>query len=44
MFRTEVTISLLEVLLGLLQPLHPILDLQVELRLMKMIPNDLPYQ
>ena len=44
MFRTKVTISLLEVILGLLQPLHPVLDLQLELRLMKRIPNDLPCQ
>ena len=31
MFRTKVTISLLEVLLGLLQHLHPVLDIQVNL-------------
>ena len=30
--RTKVTVSLLEVVLGLLQPLHPVLDLQVCLR------------
>ena len=29
---TTVTVSLLEVILGLLQPLHPVLDLQVCLR------------
>ena len=33
MFRTKVTISLLEVALGLLQPLHPVHDLKVNLRL-----------
>ena len=36
MFRTKVTISLLEVVLGLLQPLHP--DLQVDLRFLTMVP------
>ena len=30
---TKVTISLLEVVLGLLQRLHPVLDLQINLRL-----------
>ena len=42
MFRTKVTISLLEVVLGLVQPLHPVLDLQIHLRLLKwsqMIPH-----
>ena len=39
MFRTKVKVSLLEVILGLLQPLHPVLDLQVKLRLMKRIPK-----
>ena len=34
------TVSLLEVVLGLLQPLHPVLDLQVGLRLLKLVPND----
>ena len=43
MFRTKVTISLHEVVLGLLQPLHPVLDLQINLRLVKMVPNDFPY-
>ena len=38
--RTKVKVSLLEVVLGLLQPLHPVPDLQVGLRLMKMVPND----
>jgi len=41
--RTKVTVSLLEVVLGLLQPLHPVLDLQVGLRLLKMAPNDFPW-
>ena len=43
MFRTKVTISLLEVVLGLVQPLHPVLHLQINLRLTKMVPNDSPY-
>ena len=43
MFRTKVTISLLEAGRGLLQPLHPVLNLQVDLRLMKMVPNDFPW-
>ena len=43
MFRTKVTISLLEVVLGLLQLLHPVLDLQVYLRLMNKVPNDFPW-
>ena len=34
---------LLEVVLDLLQPLHPILDIQVNLRVLKIIPNDSPY-
>ena len=38
-----VTVSLLEVVLGLLQPLHPVLDLQVGVRLLKMVPNDFPW-
>ena len=41
--RTKVTVSLHEVVLGLLQPLHPVLDLQVGLRLLKMAPNDFPW-
>ena len=32
-----------EVILDLLQPLQPILDLQVNLRRLKMVPNDSPY-
>jgi len=43
MFRTKVTISLLEVVIGLLQPLHPVLDLQIDLRLLKMVLNGFPY-
>jgi len=39
-FRSKFTVSLLEVVLGLLQPLHPVLDLQVGVRLLKMVPND----
>ena len=42
-FRTKFTISLLDVLIGLLQHLHPVLDRQVNLKLMEVIPNDLPY-
>ena len=42
MFRTQVTISLLEVVLGL-QHLHPVLDLKFDLRLLKMVPNDSSY-
>ena len=38
MFRTKVTILLLEVVLGLLQPLHHVLVLQVDLRFLKMVP------
>ena len=41
--RTKFTVSLLEVVLGLLQPLHPVLDLQVGLRLLEMVPNDFPW-
>ena len=43
MFRTKVTISLLEVVLGLLQTLHSVLDLKFDLRLLKMVPNDSSY-
>ena len=43
MFRTKLIISLLEVVLDRLQPLHPVLDLQINLRLLKMAPNDFPY-
>ena len=41
--RTKFTVSLLEVVLGLLQHLHPVLDLQVGVRLLKMVPNDFPW-
>ena len=43
MLRSWVRISLLEVLLDLLQPLHPVLGLQVDLGLLKMVTNDSPY-
>ena len=43
MFRTKVTISCLQVVLGLLQPLDPVLDLQINLRLLNMVPNDFSY-
>ncbi len=39
MIRTKFTISLHEVALGLLQPLNPV----IELRLLKMVPNDSLY-
>ena len=42
MFKTKVTVSLHEVIFCFLQPLHPFLDLQVELRLMKRIPRKDP--
>ena len=32
-----------EGILDLLQPLHPILDLQVNLGFLKIVPNDSPY-
>ena len=41
--RTKVTISLHEVVLGLLQTLHPVLGLQIDLRLLRMVSNDSPY-
>ena len=41
--RTKVTISLHEVVLGLLQTLHPVLGLQIDLRLLKIVSNDSPY-
>ena len=43
-FRTKVTILLFEVILSLLQPLRPVLDLQIDLMFLKMITNDYPYQ
>ena len=43
MFRTKVTISLLLLGLLLLQPLQPVLGLQMGLRLLKINPNDSPY-
>ena len=44
MFRTKVIFSLLEEVLGLLQPLHPVLELQIDLWLTKMVPYDSPCQ
>ena len=41
--HVELATTLPEVVLGFLQPLHPVLDLQVDLRLLKMVPNDFPY-
>ena len=35
--------SLDQVVLVLLHPLHPLLDLQVDIRFIKMVPNDLPW-
>jgi len=43
LFRSQISISLLEVVLGLLHHLHLVLDLQVGLRLLKMVPNDFPW-
>ena len=42
MFRTKLIISLLEDVLGLLQSLNPVLDLQNDLRLTQMVPYDSP--
>ena len=44
MFRTKVIISLLEVHHDLRHHVHPVLDLQVNLRLMEVILNDLSYR
>ena len=38
--QKEVTISLHEVTLGSVKPLHSVHELQVDLRFMKMIPHD----
>ena len=43
MIRSKVTKLLLEVVLDLLQPIHPILDVQVNLGVLKMVPNDFSY-
>ena len=43
MLRSWVRILLLEVLLDLLQPIHPVHDCQVELRLLNMVSNDSLY-
>ena len=42
--RFKLIISLLEEVLGLLQSLHPILELQIDLWLTKMVPYDSPCQ
>ena len=42
MFRTKFTISFLDLVFGLLQPLHHVLDLWVDLRFFKIVPNDFP--
>ena len=39
----QVRMSLLEVLLDLLQPMHTVLGLQIDLRLLKIVSNDSPY-
>ena len=44
MFRTKFITSLLEVVLGLLQPLQPVLHLQINVGFLKMVPNESPYQ
>ena len=44
MFWTKFITSLLEVVLGLLQPLQPVLHLQINVRILKMVPNESPYQ
>ena len=44
MFRTEGTISLLEVPCDLLYNLHPVFGLQVNLRLIEVRPTELQYQ
>ena len=41
--RMLLTELLHEVLLDLLQPVQLVLDLQVNLRLLEMVPNDSPY-
>ena len=40
--HVKLATTLPEVVLGFLQPLHPVLDLQVVLRLLKMVPKLLP--
>ena len=42
MFRTKVTISCLQVVLGILHQLGPVLDLQINLRFLKLVWNDSP--
>ena len=43
MFKTKITNLPLEVVLGLLLPLHPVLDLQVDLGLLGIVPNDIAH-
>ena len=43
MIRTQFISSLHEAILGLLPTPHPVLDIQIELRLLKMVPNDSPW-
>ena len=42
MSRTKVSISILEVILGFLQPRHHVLALHVDLNVMEVIPNNFP--
>ena len=42
LFNAQVSISPLEVVLGLIQPLLPVLDFQIDLRLLNMVPNVSP--
>ena len=42
MIRTKFTLSLHDVVLGLLQYIDPVLDLQIKLRPLKMVPIDSP--
>ena len=44
MFKNKYKIPLLEVVLDILHPVHPLLDLQVDLSIMKMVPNDFTCQ
>ena len=42
-FRTKVTFSLIVVVLCLLQPLHPVVDLQINVRFLKVVSKDSSY-
>ena len=44
MFKNKYKIPLLEVVLDILHPVHPLLDLQVDLSIMNMVPNDITCQ